>query len=107
MRVLSREDEFHLLWQEMGGPPLEREYRFHPDRRWRSDFALPDVGLLIEIEGGVWQQGRHNRPQGYINDVDKYNEAARLGFVLVRFVPDMFEDKYIKPWVEWCKQRLE
>ena len=40
--------------------PFEREYRFHPDRKWRADFmvgqdmAWPVRGrYLIEIEGGA------------------------------------------------------
>ncbi len=108
MRVLSPEDEFFFLWEEYGGPPLERQYRFHPDRKWQSDFAclLTNPQLIIEIEGGVWKMGRHNRPKGYLNDIVKYNAAALLGFTLIRLSPDMVTEEYIRPVIEWCRERL-
>jgi very-short-patch-repair endonuclease len=37
---------------------LEREYRFHHERRWRADFAHVEARVLIEIEGGIWVNGR-------------------------------------------------
>jgi hypothetical protein len=55
------ETRFLLLWRSIDGPPLEREFRFHPKRRWRADFAHLPSRSLIEIEGGIWIQGRHNR----------------------------------------------
>lgn len=33
------ENRFLHLWEHKGGAPLEREYRFHPERRWKADFA--------------------------------------------------------------------
>lgn len=33
------ENRFETLWRALGGPELEREFRFHPTRRWRADFA--------------------------------------------------------------------
>lgn len=29
------------------------EYRFHPTRKWRFDFAIPHIKVAIEIEGGL------------------------------------------------------
>ena len=53
------------------------EYRFNPDRRWRFDFAWPDKKVAVEMEGGIWIKGRHNRGRGMINDMIKYNWAVR------------------------------
>ena len=41
---------------------LEREYKFHKTRKWRFDFAYPDIQLAVEIDGGQWRAGggRHN-----------------------------------------------
>jgi len=72
-------------------PAPEKQYHFHPVRKWRSDFAYPGLHLLIEIEGGIYTNGRHVRPQGYQEDCIKYNEAALLGYRLLRFTPDMVE----------------
>jgi len=66
---------------------FEQEWKFHPTRRWRFDFALPDKMLAIEVEGGIYSYGRHNRPQGYIQDMEKYNEASQLGWKVLRFTP--------------------
>jgi very-short-patch-repair endonuclease len=65
------------------------ELRFHPSRQWRFDYAIPELKIAIEIEGGVWTRGRHNRGTGFIKDMEKYNAAASLGWLLLRFTPDM------------------
>jgi len=36
-----------------GLPEPEREYRFHPRRKWRFDAAWPDAKLAVEVEGGA------------------------------------------------------
>lgn len=64
---------------------LEYEYKFHPVRRWRFDLAHPETKTAIEIEGGIWTKGRHTRPIGYIKDMEKYNAAIELGWVILRY----------------------
>ncbi len=44
------EAKLALYWNSLGGPPLEREYRFDPSRRWRADFAHEPSRTLIGIE---------------------------------------------------------
>jgi hypothetical protein len=63
------------------------EYRFHPERRWRFDLAWPEYRLALEIEGGLWVGGRHNSPQGFFRDLEKYNAAAVLGWRILRVTP--------------------
>lgn len=63
----------------------EREFAFHPVRRWRFDFAWPELCLAVEVEGGVYSHGRHNRPQGFIGDTEKYNAAAEAGWTVLRY----------------------
>ena len=70
-----------------------RELRFHPVRRWRFDFAIPKYNIAIEKEGGVWTMGRHTRGKGYINDMEKYNNATALGWRVLRFTPDQLLKK--------------
>lgn len=62
-----------------------REFRFHPVRRWRADFAFPDQKLLVEFEGGAFSAGRHTRGAGFEKDCEKYNAAALLGYTVLRF----------------------
>ena len=66
-----------------------REYRFHPLRRWRFDFAWPNELIAIEVEGGSWQYGRHNRASGFELDCEKYNAAALMGWRVFRFTGAM------------------
>jgi very-short-patch-repair endonuclease len=77
-----------MLWEEVAGPPLDREFLFHPRRRWRADFAHLPTRCLIEIEGGIWIQGRHNRAAGFNADLEKYLEAGLLGWRVFRLGPD-------------------
>lgn len=78
------ETKFSLYWRSLGGPELEREFRFHPERKWRADFAHIESRTLIEIEGGIYIQGRHNRAAGFIADAEKYLEAFLAGWSVVR-----------------------
>jgi very-short-patch-repair endonuclease len=63
------------------------EYKFHPTRKWRFDFAWPDKLIALEVEGGVWSNGRHTRGSGFVKDMEKYNEAGKLGWRVFRFTP--------------------
>jgi|SRR5579872_4360022 len=67
------------------GIKYEREYRFHPTRRWRFDFCWPAKFMAAEIEGGGFVQGRHTRGMGLQGDCEKYNAAALLGYRILRF----------------------
>ena len=64
------------------------EHRFHPERKWRFDFAWPDAMVALEVEGGVWTGGRHTRGAGFIEDMRKYNAATELGWRVFRITPD-------------------
>jgi very-short-patch-repair endonuclease len=67
----------------------EREYKFHPERKWRFDFAFPHHKVAVEIEGGTWSGGRHSRGSGMAADMEKYNEAAKLEWLVFRFSTEM------------------
>lgn len=76
------------LFFQMSGFGLwpEREHRFHPVRRWRFDFAFPDLRIAVEVEGGIYLPGggRHNRGAGMEKDLEKYGEAQLLGWTVYR-----------------------
>jgi len=71
------------------------EFQFHPTRKFRADFALPESMLLIEVDGGnrmakiingkAIAVGRHTQDA----DLEKLNEAAILGWRVMRFSPAM------------------
>ena len=69
------------------------EHKFHPDRRWRFDGCWPDRMVAFEIDGGNRMAkiingkpvavGRHTLE----SDMEKLNEAAILGWRILRFTP--------------------
>ncbi|OTG81821.1 hypothetical protein B9T31_14955 [Acinetobacter sp. ANC 4558] len=64
---------------------FEQEFKFHSTRQWRADFHLVSKKILVEVEGGIWSNGRHTRGKGYLGDMEKYNAAVMLGYQVIRF----------------------
>lgn len=60
-------------------------HEYRRGRNWRCDFAWPDRKLIVEVEGGVYTQGRHVRPSGFTKDLEKYNALTEAGWKLLRF----------------------
>lgn len=97
------------LWlQSEELPPPELEHQFCPGRRWRFDYAWPALKFAVECEGGAWSQGRHTRGKGYIADMEKYNEAQLLGWLVLRFTPQQLVDGWAWNYIsEAIKQRRD
>lgn len=81
---LGDPNDFFVRMLKAAFPDAVPEYKFHPKRRWRIDWFLPEVNVGIEIEGGIWTHGRHTRPSGFLKDVEKYNIAALMGIKVYR-----------------------
>jgi hypothetical protein len=63
-----------------------REFKFSPVRRWKFDFVFPEIPhLAVEVEGGIFKEGRHSRGVGMEADMEKYNRAAILGWKVLRY----------------------
>lgn len=71
---------------------MEQEYRFHPKRRWRFDFAWPEKRIAVEVEGGTWTGGRHTRGAGFEADCEKYMEALLAGWRVLRVTAGLVRD---------------
>lgn len=80
-------DVFTQICAKELGVECVKEYRFYKNRQWRFDYALPKYKIAIEVEGGVWTQGRHVRPVGFLGDMNKYNMATLMGWRLFRTTP--------------------
>lgn len=80
-------DFFTKFIQDWLGLECVREYKFHPVRRWRFDYAIPACKVAVEVEGGVWTGGRHVSPKGFLGDMKKYNTAAVMGWKVLRCTP--------------------
>lgn len=90
---VPRINMFTLMLAEEG-IEVEREYKFHPVRLWRFDYAIPKLKIAIECDGGVWNYGRHVRPTGYIKDMKKFNAAAELGWLVLKYTPEQLNSSY-------------
>jgi very-short-patch-repair endonuclease len=95
MKKSVGEMEMELLLKSEGYE-FQQEYKFHPDRKWRFDFAFPDEKIAIEVEGGLFTQGRHTRGRGYIQDMQKYNAATILGWRVLRYGTGQINDQVMK-----------
>lgn len=79
------------------GHAFVRELRFAPDQGdWRFDFAIPELKIGVEVEGGSWlgrpcpvcrlrPGGGHLRGERFESDCEKYNAATLLGWKVLRF----------------------
>jgi very-short-patch-repair endonuclease len=65
------------------------QYKFMEGRKFAIDFAWVDKKLAIEIEGGTWINGGHNRGKIFESNCEKYNELAKRGWTLFRFTTGM------------------
>lgn len=108
MSDLERTLAFHIRARKL--PKPEREYRFAAEasggtgtgvrkrlkdaglKDWRFDFAWPDLMLAVEVEGGGWANGRHNRGKGFHEDLKKYQEAQRLGWTIYRTAGELIKN---------------
>lgn len=88
------EDELAGQMRLAGFPEPVREFPFARSigRSWRADFGWPFIRMLVECEGGIWSAGAHVRGTGYSEDLDKYNQAALMGYMVLRFTKEMVED---------------
>src|ERR1044072_7837334 len=74
-----------VAWSLANGIHVVQEHKFHPERKWRFDFALPDKKIGIEYEGLNSSKSGHTTLQGYTKDTEKYREAAIMGWTLLRY----------------------
>jgi hypothetical protein len=94
--------------KEAGWPEPEREVRVCKDRRFRFDYAWPEIsfdeamelpdgafistlagGVALEVEGGVWMRGKsgHSSGKGILRDMEKQNIAVANGWRVLRLTP--------------------
>jgi len=72
-------------WSIHNNIPVVQEHRFHPERKWRFDFALPDQKIGIEYDGLISAKSRHTTLTGFTGDTEKINAAQALGWKVIRF----------------------
>ena len=75
-------------------PAPVSEFRFHPVRKWRFDFAFVEQKVAIEYQGGIYQQGKqgHQTTSGIVRDCLKFSEAAAMGWRMLLVNAGMVRD---------------
>lgn len=102
------EDQFEKLWQSLNPIiALEREFsdieawetdfqerysKSKRSKRYRLDFAHANSRTGIEIQGGVYNRGRHVTGSGYERDCRKYNLAYTSGWTIFLLTAQMAKD---------------
>ena len=98
----STSEEALWLWLQHGHPhPWVREFKFHPRRKWRFDFANRQTRLAIEVDGVVYgsRKGGHQTPLGIERDREKDAEAMMLGWRVLRVTPKQIASGIAMHWI--------
>lgn len=87
---LGFEREYRFAFKHLGSPEkgIREKLAAAKLRDWRFDFVLTGHRIAVEVEGGIFNNGRHVRPAGFQADCEKYNNAALLGWRVLRFTSD-------------------
>lgn len=86
MKRSTLETGFLNLWRAIAKrPDPVEQYRFHPERKWRLDFAFPEQRIAVEIDGGIFVRGGHNRGMQFSKDCEKHNALTMLNWSLLRY----------------------
>ena len=123
------ERAFLTYWKQLAPDydEPEQQYKFHPKRRWRLDFAWPrgweyppwietENGprgklvlrspVAVELHGGTWSGGRHVRGEGFRKDREKMNAATSTDWRVFEFTTGMLEDDPVG-CIEMVKDALD
>ena len=75
------------------------EFKFSDERKFRADYYVPELNLLVEYEGIYFAPdngrytgaSRHLNLKGYSTDCEKYNLAQILGYKLLRYTAQNYK----------------
>jgi very-short-patch-repair endonuclease len=80
----------HLLALEAPAYVRQHQVKFAGMRNpYRLDFAWVAVKVCVEVQGGIWVAGAHNRPLGYIRDRKRINRLVINGWRVLEYTPDV------------------
>lgn len=66
-------------------PSYCKEHEFDLQRKFRFDYAIPELMLAIEYEGLMSEKSGHTTVEGYTKDCRKYNLATSQGWKILRY----------------------
>lgn len=70
------------------------EFFFSVERLYRFDYAIPELKIGVEVNGGVWAKGNsgHSSGKGIMRDYEKSNLAQSLGWKVLTVVPSQIKN---------------
>lgn len=69
-----------------------KELQFAPPRKFRFDFAIPELKIAIEYEGLMSEKSVHTTIDGFTSNCEKYNLAQIMGWKVLRYTALNFGD---------------
>lgn len=91
-RNINLEHLFYLSLIASHLPKPALQFKAVEGRDYAWDFAWPEHGLLVELNGGTWIAGGHSTGAGQRRDSIKQNLAALHGFKTMAITTDMIRD---------------
>ena len=97
---------YSKIYEQLLGGEWWAEWPFHPTRKWRFDYACPELKIAIEVDGGIFTGGRHSGGVGQLKDFEKGNAACAMGWYVFHTTPeDMHDLEFRKLVLEAMKER--
>lgn len=97
---------YSKIYEQLLGGEWWAEWPFHPTRKWRFDYACPELKIAIEVDGGIFTGGRHSGGVGQLKDMEKMNHAASAQWLVFHTTPeDMHDLEFRKLVLEAIKAR--
>jgi len=87
----EREYRFAAMATGGVGKGVRQRLKTEGLKDWRFDFAWPELMLAVEVEGGGWINGKHNRGEGFLADLKKYGAAQRMGWTIYRTAGELIK----------------
>jgi hypothetical protein len=82
-----------LLMERAKMPPVHMQVGLVEGRKFRYDLVIGEpFKVAVEVQGGQWIRGRHNRPQGVETDSEKSALAQERGYIVLHVTPAMISD---------------
>lgn len=91
-------------WHAHVDKSIVAQYKFHPVRSWRFDFAFPELYIAIEIQG--FGTG-HTSYTGMQRDYEKHNSAMAIGWGIVYLMSSDLTQVRIKSTIHMITSILE
>jgi hypothetical protein len=86
----GRDKLFDAACKAHGLPVPVHEFEFHPTRKWRFDFLF-DGWLAVELQGGLFTEGRHTQGAALLKEYEKLNAAQIMGYTMLLVTPEQVD----------------